>query len=295
MRRRLPPLRSVEYFEAVAENESIVMAGEQVGVTKGAISQQIRLLEEYLGTELFNRSGRTISLNDAGRRYYSAVQSSLSTLEQATTRLSRQKLRTTFRLTVLPAFASMWLVRRLAEFQNKFPNIDMEIAADAAMADFSRSDIHLGIRYSKGDVTDLITKNLYTDNLFPVCSEAYQKKMKLEQPSDLAHCRLLHDTYWNEDWQRWCNETGTPLPNRQEGQYFTHYSVAIDAAKSDGGVAMGHALLVEEALSQGELICPFDISISASEPYVLVHPKRYSNLSFVEEFEKWIRSHLSDS
>ncbi len=292
MRRRLPPLRSVEYFEAVAENNSVVAAASQLGVTKGAVSQQIRVLEDYLGTALFNRTGRTVSLNDAGHRYYSAVQNSLSTLEQATTRLSRQTSRTTFRLTVLPAFASMWLVQRLAAFQNQFPNIDIEIAADAAMADFKRSDIHLGIRYSTGNAANLVASTLCTDKLFPVCSPAYQEKMDLQQPSDLMRCRLLHDTYWHGDWQRWCTDTGTLLPNRQEGQYFTHYSVAIDAARADGGVAMGHALLIEDLLKRGDLIRPFAASVPALEPYVLVHPKRYSRLSFVRGFEGWIRNQL---
>ncbi|MGO1120359.1 LysR substrate-binding domain-containing protein [Rhodovibrionaceae bacterium A322] len=293
MRRKLPPLRAVEYFEAVAEQESIVAAAEQLGVTKGAVSQQVRLLEEYLGSALFVRSGRSLSLSDAGQRYYAAVQTSLSTLETATRRLTRQRTRKSFRLTVLPAFASMWLVHRLIEFQELYPDIDIEMAADAAMADFSRSDAHMGIRYSRGDVSGLQATELCRDRLFPVCSADYQQKMALESPSDLARCRLLHDTYWNEDWQSWCRGTGVLLPNRQEGQYFTLYSVAVDAARSGGGVAMGHKLLVEDLVRKGDLVRPFSESVCAPEPYVLVQPKQDKQLSFVRGFEHWLKEQLA--
>ncbi|MDJ0951530.1 MAG: LysR substrate-binding domain-containing protein [Alphaproteobacteria bacterium] len=293
MRRRLPPLRAIRCFEAAADHENLVVAADMLGVTKGAVSQQIKLLEQYLGVALFDRAGRGLALTDAGRRYHSAVRTSLATLERATDQIARQRSRGTFRLTVLPAFASMWLVHRLADYQERHPNIDIEISADAAMVDFSRSDAHLGIRYAKGDATGLSVRILGHDRLFPVCSPAYRDAQRIGTAADLARCRLLHDTYWHDDWTRWAAGTGTALPNLQEGQYFTLYSVAIDAARSGGGVAMGHALLVGDMLARGDLVRPFAESVTAREPYVLVRPARADHLDFVRAFERWIADRLA--
>jgi len=293
MPRRLPPLRAIRHFEAAAEHESLVAAAEDLCVSKGAVSQQIKLLEQYLGLALFERSGRGLRLTDAGRRYHSAVRTSLSALERATEKLARQRTRATFRLTVLPAFASMWLVHRLGTFQEAHPNIDIEVDAEAAMVDFDRSDAHLGIRYSRGNATGLSVRTLLTDRLFPACSPAYADAHGIAKPPDLARCRLLHDTYWHDDWKRWCEGTGTALPNRQEGQYFTLYSVAIDAARSGAGVAMGHALLVDDLVARGELVRPFAEEVAAGEPYVLVRPPRAAHLDFVRAFEEWLSEGMS--
>jgi LysR family glycine cleavage system transcriptional activator len=288
MRRRLPPLRAVQYFEAAAERENFALAAEALGVSKGAISQQVKLLEQSLGAQLFVRSGRGLRLTDAGRRYLGAVRSALSTLEQATTRISGPQGRNLLRLSVLPAFASLWLVPRLSDFQDRHPQIDVEISADAAMVDFERDDAHIGIRYSKGDARNLTVIPLGRDLVFPVCSPGYRAQHRLEAPADLARCRLLHDTYWGSDWSRWARSLGLPLPNLGSGQYFTHTSMALDAAKAGVGLVIGHELLVRADLASGALVRPFEHSIEAEEQYYMVHPSRAQHVGAVRMFEAWL-------
>ncbi len=243
MVRRLPPLRAVAYFEAVAERQSLVAAAAELGVSKGAVSRQLRQLEAYLGLALFDRSGRRLALTDAGQRYYVAVPNALEELETVAQRLSRQRERRSLRITVLPAFASLWLAHRLQEFQAGRPDLDIEISADAALVDFSRSDAHLGIRFGGEQAAGLTSRVLGIDCLTPMCSPVYAERLALREPSD-----LLHDTYWHDDWQRWCAAAAIALPESQEGQYFSHYSVAIDAALAGGGLAMGHGLLIATLL-----------------------------------------------
>ncbi len=288
MVRRLPPLRAVAYFEAVAERKSLVAAAGRLGVTKGAVSQQIRQLEVYLGLALFDRSGRSLELTDAGQRYYVAAQACLEGLERATERLSRLRQRRSLRITVLPAFAALWLVQRLRLFQDLHPDLDIEVSSDAALVDFSRSDAHLGIRFGPGAAAGLSTTPLALDRLSPVCSPDYARRMGLSVPADLLRCRLLHDTYWHDDWQRWGAGVGLPLSDGQEGQYFSLYSVAIEAARAGGGLAMGHDILVEPLVRRGELIRPFAEGIQAAQPYSLVRPRRSDNLASVRDFEDWI-------
>ncbi len=290
MWRRLPPLRAVAYFEAAAELKSLVRTAERLGVTKGAVSQQIRQLEEYLGLALFDRSGRSLELTDAGQRYYVAAQSALDGLERATQRLSRQRQRRSLRVTVLPAFAALWLAPRLQAFQEDHPEVDIEISSDAALVDFSRSDAHLGIRFGSGEAAGLTTTALGLDRLSPLCSPGYARRLALESPDDLARCRLLHDTYWHDDWRRWCDAVGFPLARGQPGQYFSLYSVAIDVARAGGGLAMGHDLLVEDLVRRGDLVRPFAAAIEAAAPYTLVRPQRSDGVSIVADFEAWVRA-----
>ena len=288
MVRHLPPLRAVLHFEAVANQGTLAAAAGLLGVSKGAVSQQLRQLEEFLGVALFDRSGRSLQLTDAGQRFFVATQSAFDGLESATARLSRQRQRRSLRLTVLPAFASLWLVQRLDQFQSRFPELDIEISSDASLVDFSRSDAHLGVRFGAGDAAGLISSELAVDELTPVCSPAYAKRLKLKQPSDVSRCRLLHDTYWHDDWMRWCEASGAEVPTGQEGQYFSLYSVAIDAAQAGGGIAMGHRLLIRDLVLGKQLVEPFRKTVPAREPYALVKPERSVEASFVTAFEEWI-------
>lgn len=286
--RRLPPLRSVQYFEAAAECESLVDAAEQLGVTKGAVGQQVRILEEYLGLALFQRVGRGIRLTDAGRRYHSATRVALSGLERETERLAPLTARHTLRLSVLPAFASMWLVHRLAAFQDAHPRLSIELSSEASLVDFSKSDAHLGIRSAAEAEAGVTSIELCRDAIYPVCSPAYRDAINPSGPKDLARCRLLHDNFWGDDWAVWSRAAGVPPPEAREGQYFTLYSVAIDAARSGAGMAMGHDLLVRDLVARGDLVRPFEEATQAPRPYRLVRPRRADHLTFVRAFEAWI-------
>ena len=288
MPRRLPPLRAVSYFEAVAERRSLVEAAGALGVTKGAVSQQIRALEQYLGVALFDRTGRRLDLTDAGQRYYVAAQAALEGLEAATARLARQRLRRSFRITALPAFVSLWMASRLSDFQAAHEDVDIEVLSDASLVDFSRSDAHAGIRFGSGEAAGLVTRTIAIDRLTPVCSPDYARAHGLSRPEDLAPCRLLHDTYWHDDWQRWSASCGFAPAARQAGQHFSAYSVVVDIARSGGGVAIGHMLLLRDMLDRGELVAPFAASVPAREPYTLVRPGHGEAPGFVAAFEDWL-------
>ncbi len=293
MSRNLPPLRAARYFEALAESEDLAVAAEELNVTKGAISQQIRVLEQFLGVALFDRTGRGLRITDAGQRYHSAVRASMSTLERATEKLRRSGRRPTLSITVLPAFASMWLVHRLGRFQLENPNLDIEMSADAAVIDFSKSNAHIGIRYASGTDKGLSAEPLLTDQLFPVCSRRYRDTMNISTPEDLTRCCLLHDTFWRDDWWAWLQVCGITKGSGVEALYFSLYSNAIDAARAGAGVAIGHQLLVKEHLKRKELVRLFDVSVAAVEPYCMVWPQRTAHLDFAKKFRSWIHHEIN--
>jgi len=288
MKRRLPPLKAIRCFESAAEHENFALAADELGVTKGAVSQQIKALETFLGQALFDRTGRGVRLSDAGRRYHSAVRNSLTIIERATDRVLGPANRQVLRLTALPAFASMWLVPRLSRFQDRHTGVDIQVSAEAEIVDFDRSDAHLGIRYAAGDVGMLDARPLGRDRLLPVCTPAYARRHELTETAHLGRCRLLHDTFWQDDWKRWCRATGTDIANLDAGQYFTLYSMAVDAARAGAGIAIGHALLVADDLSAERLVAPFPQSVAATEEYFLVIPERARNLAPVRSFADWL-------
>ncbi len=288
MTRLLPPLKAVRYFELAAEFESFSRAADELRVSKGAVSQQINQLEQYLGASLFSRIGRRVTLTDAGRRYHSAARNAFNILETETERVAGARVRGHLKVTVLPAFASLWLVPRLPEFQKSVAHLDIAIAAEAEVVDFTRSDAHVGIRYGTTPQSGLAASMLGQDDLTPVCTPAYARAHDIRTANDLSRCVLLHDTFWPDDWPRWLREAGVADRLGGDGQFFTHYSMAIDAARAGGGIAMGHRLLLRDMIDRGELVCPLELSIRSLEPYVVVVPDSAAHLDFVKRFRDWL-------
>lgn len=288
MNRLLPPLKAVRYFEVAAEFESFSRGSEELRVSKGAVSQQVKQLEDFLGVPLFRRIGRRVELTDEGRRYHSAARNALNILETETERVAGSRRRRQLKITVLPAFASLWLVPRLQEFQKSNPKLDIVISAEAEVVDFSKSDNQIGIRYGAQASDRVNSIALGHDDLIPVCSPDYADEKRITRVEDLSRCVLLHDTFWKDDWSRWFQEANATELAGGEGQFFTHYSMAIETARASGGVAMGHRLLLEDAITRGELICPLDLTLSSIHPYRIVIPEHSIHLDYVKRFRDWL-------
>ncbi len=288
MPRLFPSLKAVRYFELAAEHESFVRAAKDLRVSKGAVSQQVKKLEQFLGVSLFRRTGRRVTLTDAGRRYHSAVRNAFNILEKETERIAGSRVRAQLKITVLPAFASMWLVPRLGDFQKTMPHIDIVVSADPEMVDFSRSDAQLGIRYGTTDTDGLPATYLGHDTLSPVCTPEYAETMKIRRPADLSRCLLLHDTFWSDDWSRWLSMAGVAGSLGGDGQFFTHYSMAIDTARAGGGIAMGHQYLLRHLIARDELVCPLEQTITAEQGYFVVVPDKAAHLDYVNRFRNWL-------
>jgi len=189
---------------------------------------------------------------------------------------------------VLPAFASLWLVPRLPAFQQSLPHIDIVVSADPEMVDFSRSDAQLGIRYGTKEADGLTSTYLGHDTMSPVCSPDYAEKRAIRRAEDLSRCLLLHDTYWSDDWTRWLSMAGVTASTGGDGQFFTHYSMAIDTARAGGGIAMGHKLLLRDLISRNELVCPLEQEITAQQGYYVVVPDKAAHLDYVKRFRSWL-------
>src|SRR4051794_36642926 len=191
---RLPPLNSLRAFEAAARHLSFAEAAAELHVTPAAISHQIKALEADLGVKLFRRFNRAVRLTDAGQACLPGLRDGFERIAEAVARARQGDSVGVLTVTASPAIAAKWLVPRLERFRERHPSIDLRIDASMRLVDFTREDVHVGLRYGGGKYPGLHTELLLRSEVFPVCAPALLKgKHPLREPEDLRHHTLIHD------------------------------------------------------------------------------------------------------
>src|SRR6184192_2026522 len=170
MPRRLPQLNALKAFEAAARSESFTRAAEELCVTQGAVSHQVKALEATLGIKLFNRERQRLVITDAGREYLNVVRDALDRIAAGTERVLQRQNSGVLTVSTSPDFAAKWLVNRLGRFSEAHPSIDLRISATLHHVDFAREDVDLAVRHGDGSWAGLDVSRLSTEQLFPVCS-----------------------------------------------------------------------------------------------------------------------------
>jgi LysR family glycine cleavage system transcriptional activator len=303
MSRTLPPLSALRAFEAVARRVSFSRAAEELNVTPGAVSQQIRLLEELLGQSLFVRSKRSVALTEAATRMLPDIQAGLEALARAT---SRSKITAsadrTLTISVAPSFASKWLLPRLKDFSHHYPDIDLRISATVSLADFKRDNVDLAIRLGHGSYPDLYAEPMLAEKLAPLCSpELLKTKGQLRKPDDLRKFRLLHDISIpgendQSSWERWLKLAGaTQVVAAQRGARFSLAELALQAAIDGAGVVLGRMVLAEADLAIGRLVQPFKVVLPLDVSYFLVMAKGGMRRQEIQCFRDWLFGRLQQS
>jgi LysR family glycine cleavage system transcriptional activator len=301
MGRRLPPLSALRAFEAVARTLSFTGAAKELHVTPGAISQQVRALEEQLGTALFRRSRRNVSLTAAGNSILPDVQAGFASLSRVLDDSLRPRHGNTLTISVAPSFASKWLLPRLPEFTARFPDIELRISATVALADFTTEEVDLAIRFGSGKYGALKAELLFREALCPMCSpKLVTPKRPLNSPHDLRHFRLLHDLSipgrQNEGaWAQWLKLAGAPEVNANGGTRFSLAELALQAAVDGTGVVLGRLALAEKDLLEGRLYRPFKPVLPLDMSYYLVMPRKNHERPEIQSFRVWLRGVLHDA
>src|ERR1700722_7331380 len=207
MQRRLPPLNALKFFEAVARSKSVTRAAEELHVTQGAVSQQVKALEATLGVRLFNRERQRLVLTDAGRGYLVVVRDSFDQIAAATDLIVKRQKSGVLTVSVSPDFAARWLVNRLGRFAEAHPDIDLRVSATDHHVDFVREDVDLAVRHGDGDWPDLDVVQLCSERLFPVCSPRLVAGCDRVTAADLLRLPLLRLNDWTT-WNRWFDAAG---------------------------------------------------------------------------------------
>ncbi len=291
-RRELPPLNALRAFEATARLGSLVAAAEELCVTHGAVSRQVKLLEDWAGVALFERIGRRLKLTEAGRAYQAALGGALDTVAAASGRL-RAVARGPLPLTVnaLPTFAMRWLLPRLARFQRLEPDIELRlITSDEPIERLAPGAFDVAIRRRLGSwPSGFVAEPFLAEQEIPVCAPALLRQAPIEQPRDLARQTLLHADKRPGAWTRWLAAAGAPEVEQQAArQRFDHFYLALQAAADGLGVALGPLPIVEDDLAAGRLVAPLAGPRVPSPSYCWVVSQGLGDRAPVRAFCAWL-------
>lgn len=293
----LPPLNSLVAFEAAARHLSFTLAAQELNVTQGAISRQVRLLEDYLGKVLFERTTRTIHLTPAATAYYEIVRASLLQVAQATGEIRHWQGAEQVTVATSTAMASLWLLPKVSEFQRENEEIDLRIIAHDHVKDFSRLDCDLALYYCSTPPREMQVTPLFSEEVFPVCSPQYlQKHPALNKPEDLAACTWLVLDDPQRDWlgwSEWFNSQGLKNVEPKRRININSYSMVIQSAMGGQGVALAWSRLVDDHLRSGALVRPLDAVLRTDAQFCLLEPLSRSGMrQSVKRFRSWLLNQL---
>jgi LysR family glycine cleavage system transcriptional activator len=293
---RIPSLASLRAFEAVARHLSFRRAADELCVTHAAISHQIKSLESELGVKLFNRTSRSVRLTDEGKLYFPVIRDSLDAIAKGTENLKREKGYEELIVQSYSSFINAWLLPRLTQFQSQNPMIHVRIKTSFEDADFDRQQFDVGI--FNGPLADdhLYTLELFSIDMFPVCSPALiNANSPLEQPADLEHHLLLQiPSIKNEpdDWALWLSAAGVDINKVHFGPVFDNYPLAVQAALEGQGLVMARRPFAAAELTNGRLIQPFHLSVNEPASWIQVTKHKPEPGSAVYLFTEWLQHEI---
>src|SRR5687767_8394589 len=243
MPRRLPSLNAIKAFEAAARHESFTQAAEELCVTQGAVSHQVKALEAELGIKLFSRERQRLVITEAGRQYLAVIRDALDRIALGTERLQRRQNAGVLTVSTSPDFAAKWLVHRLSRFSELYPDIDLRISATMHHVDFVREDVDLAVRHGDGNWTGLEVVRLCAEQLFPICSpKLLGGRNGMRKPADVLKFPLLHFED-RTNWSKWLTAAGVYGAEVSAGPVMNRASMVIDAAVDGQGVGLARTTL----------------------------------------------------
>lgn len=294
MTRRLPPLNQLRAFEAAARHGGFVAAGIELGITPGAVSQQVKSLEELLGLALFLRRPNGLVLTEAGRNLAPGLAEGLDRLAAATAQLAGPAVAGRLVVSALPAFAAFWLGPRLTRLARRLPALDLVIRSESRLIDFGRDEVDLAVRYSAGLFPGLEARKLADETVFPACSpELLADRPPPARLADLAGLPLLHhdDAAPHQpwlDWSHWLAGTGVPAEHLARGPRFSDSATATSVAAAGQGVVLARSQLIGDLVTKGRLIRPLPDTMAAGWAYYLVAPASHWQRPAVAAFADWL-------
>lgn len=284
------PLTALRVFEAAARHESFLQAAEELAITPGAVSRQIKALETELAVRLFERFNRAVRLTETGRRLATGVRQGLSRIEEAVAEV-RAERQGVLAVTAMHSFAARWLVPRLHLFNERHPEIQVLVSASDQAVDLVRERYDVAIRFGRGPFPGFHARKLVSLFMFPVCSPRLLEQTRLDSPHDLANAQLLADVYLAQGephWGDWLALAGAPEVDWRGGQQFSNVYLAIEAAIAGRGVALGERALVLDELATGRLVKPFDVELlSPFSQWILTLPEK-ADRPDIRKFRNWL-------
>jgi LysR family transcriptional regulator, glycine cleavage system transcriptional activator len=286
--RQLPALNALKAFEAAARHESFSRAADELFVTHGAVSHQIRALEGELGVALFARDGKRVRLTDTGRRYALQVRDALTQLIHATQEIRAGDRDRRLVVSILSSFAARWVTPRIGRFIEAHPQWDVELQSTNQLADLARDDVDVAIRFGYGHYPGLHAELLLDEIFFPACSPDFNGGRLPTEPRELAGFPLLRSD--DELWRPWFDAAGlTDFPEPKRGVLYQDSSNLLQATMDGQGIALVRRSLAVHEITLGRLVRLFK-DIDGPSPwryYFICTPQRLET-ERVQAFRAWV-------
>ena len=287
MKRAQLPLTALRAFEVTARHRSLRLACAELNLTPGAISQQVRALEERLEVQLFDRTSGRYELTPIGATLLPRLTHCFDGMENAIREVTDQTEPNRLRLKLAPTFAARWLAPRLGGFFAHNPGIDLEVAAIASTTDIDFEHCDFLVKFGVPPWPEFDHVLLFQDSLLPVCAPKLAKTLR--KPDDLRRQTLLHSSFWPDNWALWLTSAGLDASMANKGPKFPNALLASEAAVSGAGVAILQEAYVEADLAQGRLVAPFKHRAASENGYYLVSSKHRRNERKIQGFRTWIQ------
>lgn len=284
------PLLALRAFTEVAKHKSIKRAAHFLGVTSGAVSQQIRLLEERVGMPLFVRSHHSMKLTHAGQRVYPVLLQAFEQIEGSMYVLENIRKEKTINISTVPSFAASWLVPRLGRFTQSHPEIEVHIGASSTLVNLHQQRVDIAIRHGLGHYPNLVSERLITPVLLPVMSPNFPINSPIITPADCLNYPLLQDND-RMDWSLWLAAHGIEHGKQAtRGSAFDDDYLLIRAAIAGQGLALVPKEYAIQEIEEGRLVQVIDKPWPARFAYYLVMLPKSIEKPEVLAFLNWIKS-----
>ncbi|MGF1709134.1 LysR substrate-binding domain-containing protein [Vibrio kagoshimensis] len=290
MKDKMPPLQGLYYFYKAAQFGSFKLAAENLFVTSAAVSQQIRVLEEFLGTSLFIRQHRKVVLTSEGQILFTQAKKGFAHIQDGVRQINQDPDPNRLSISTLPSFAQNWLVPRVNQFRETFPSLSLLIEPTNRLVTFEDSSVDLCIRYGQGKYPNLESTLLMEEIIYPVCHPIYQEKHKIYDIDDLSRAELIEDSWPDMDWEHWLttfSKVGKQSSIKYDGSHFV-----LEGALSVQGVALVKHSLARRYIEEGKLVRIGNKAMKPKYKYFLCAPKGYFKRKKVQDFQLWINEQV---
>lgn len=295
--RRLPPLKSIQAFEAAARLESFVAAADELSVTPPAISHQIRLLEREVGLALFHRVHRSVHLTDAGRVYAEQIGEAFGLIEAATRGIDRTTKADILTIHSAPSFATQWLMPRLSRFSMLHPDTDVRLNAAVATVDLGAGEADFAVRYGTFLPAQGVAIAPFPEETFVVaCAPALAAGRKpIRKPADIERHTLIYSEVNLVTWRDWLDANGLGHIQTTRGPRFDRTFMAINAAVDGLGLVLESRMMLQREVDAGRLVLPFGENGPRLACHSLLYLRSKANLPKVKAFREWLMAELAAS
>jgi LysR family transcriptional regulator, glycine cleavage system transcriptional activator len=287
-RGELPSIDGLVAFVAAAEHSSFTRAADQLNLTQGAVSRQVREIETHLGVRLFERVRQRIVLTDAGRLYLPQVKKALRDLRDAGSSIRSLSNNTSLNIASLSTFAGFWLVPRLSHFQKQNPAMTIHVTTWQPPIDYSHAPFDAAILHGASHWPGTISCHLFDEDMVAVASPKLRAGLGVQVAADVAKFPLLHNMGGPSRWIEWMSEAGLELEGPLNGHTYQNYAMVAQAAVAGVGLALLPRYLIEDSVAANRLEIVASGLINLKTSYHLILPETRASSYAIESFAKWL-------